>query len=309
MTTLFDYQKQIQRLAREARQEFLNPEDIVSYVNIARREVAMRAQCIRRLTPTAGSIVGWTVTNAGSGYSNNPTLTITPPDYPAGTLPSPNGAQATASCIVENGTIAAVFSQYGGAGYFQPAMTITDTTGTGATAVTTVPLINTLKQGQEVYPFSGIDVTMLPGIDSVYMIRSVSIVYANYRYSLPMYDFSTYQAYVRQYPFQYQYVPTFASQYGQGVDGSFYAYPLPSQTYQWEFDCFCLPQDLIDNQSFEAIPMPWTDAVPYFALHLAYLSLQNFNVAQYFDQQFDKRLLRYSQYARPGRWTNPYGRY
>ncbi len=306
--TLFEYSKLVQKLCHDTKQEFLTPQDLFGYINIARRETAMRAQCVRRLTPTGGSIVGWTVTNAGSGYSNNPTLTITAPDYPTGTLPNPNGAQATASAIVQNGTISAIFSQYGGAGYFQPLMTITDSTGTGATAVTTVPLINTLKAGQEVYNFSDIDVTMFPGIDSVYAIRSASVIYSNYRYSLPMYDFSTYQAMIRQYPFQYQYVPTFCSQFGQGTDGSFYAYPLPSQTYQWEFDCLCLPQDLIDNQSVEVIPQPWSDAVPYFAAHLAFLELQNHNVAKYFDDQFDKRLLRYSQYARLGGAVNRYGR-
>jgi hypothetical protein len=125
-----------------------------------------------------------------------------------------------------------------------------------------------------------------------------------------MYAFSTYQSMIRQYPFQYTYVPTFCSQFGQGAGGSFYAYPLPSQTYQWEFDCFCLPQDLlIDNSIPEAIPEPWTDAVQYMAAQLAYQELQNWNAAKFYEQQFDKRTLGYSSNARPGRAVNPYGRY
>jgi hypothetical protein len=147
-------------------------------------------------------------------------------------------------------------------------------------------------------------------VDSVHAIKSASVIYANYRYSLPMYSFSVYQAMIRQYPFQYQYVPTFCSQYGQGSGGSFYAYPLPSQTYQWEFDCFCLPADMrLDNSIPEAIPQPWSDAVQYMAVQLAFQELGNFNAARYYEQQFDKMTLGYSHQARPGRVTNPYGRY
>lgn len=104
-------------------------------------------------------------------------------------------------------------------------------------------------------------------------------------------------------------MPAVCAQYGQGVDGDFYFFPVPSQPYQIEFDAFCLPSDLIDNNSVEAIPAPWTDAVPYFSAHLAYLELQNFNAAKGYLGLFDQFLQRYSDYARPGRVTNPYGRY
>jgi hypothetical protein len=137
----------------------------------------------------------------------------------------------------------------------------------------------------------------------------VSLIYSNYRYSLPMYAFSVYQSMIRQYPFQYQYVPTFCSQFGQGADGSLYMYPLPSQTYQVEYDCFCTPQDLIDNNSVDVIPNPWTDAVSYFAASLAFEEIQNLNYAKYYFDKFDAMLQRYSNYARPGRVVNPYGRY
>jgi hypothetical protein len=124
-----------------------------------------------------------------------------------------------------------------------------------------------------------------------------------------MYSFSEYQAKIRQYPFQYQYVPAFASQFGQGAAGSLYVYPLPSQIYLFELDTQCLPQDLLTDLSVEIIPDPWTDAVKYFTLHLCYLDLQNFNAANMYLGLFDQHLLRYSQYARIGRATNPYGRY
>ena len=289
---------------------FENPEDLLSYINMARREVAGRTQCVRRLTPISGQIVSATVLTGGTGYVT-PVATITPPDFPGGQLPNPNGKQATTQPQVLGGVITGIDIADGGDGYFQPQIAITDSTGpgTGATASLTLSPINTLNIGQEVYPFSNIYLGNWPGVDSVHAIKSASVIYSNYRYMLPMYAFSTYQAQIRQYPFQYQYVPSFCSQYGQGAGGSFYAYPLPSQTYQWEFDCFCLPQDMtLDNGIPEAIPQPWTDAVPYFAAHLAMLELQNFNGAKMYEVLFDKMTLGYSSYARPGRAVNPYGR-
>jgi hypothetical protein len=308
MSALFDYMRQVERFTSDSSQMYLDPQNIIEYINRSRREIAARTQCVRVLTTVSGQIQSWTVTAGGSRYSA-PVCVITPPDFPSGAPPLPNGAQATATAVIQGGVVTAVQNVYGGAGYFSPVMTITDPTGSGATATPTMRFINTLNQGQEVYPFSGVDLSPFPGVDSVYAVKSVSIIYANYRYSVPIYSFSTYQAMIRQYPFQYQYVPTFGAQYGQGVNGSFYMYPLPSQTYQLEWDCFCLPQDLIDDQSVEVMQQPWIDTVPYFAAHLAYLELQNFNAGKYYLDLFDQMCLRKSNYARVGRVVNPYGRY
>lgn len=306
---LFKYLQDTQRFLREQRQELENPDDIVAYINRARREIALRTQCIRVLTPISGSITGWTVDTGGTGYSNSPTLVITDPDFPSGQGANPNGDQATATAIVQAGVITAIDSTYGGAGYFTPEMTITDSSGSGATATATLSYINEVLQGQEVYKFSDIDLSANPGCDQVYGVRSVSLIYNNYRYSLPMYSFSTYQAMIRQYPFQYSYIPTFFSQFGQGTDGSLYMYPLPSQTYQVEYDCQCIPSDLTDDQSVEAIPMPWQDAIAFYAAHLVYLELQNYNAAKGYLDLYEKFALSYSNYARIGRAVNPYGRY
>lgn len=308
MSSLFVYQKATQKLLHDTKQELLNPRDLVDYINVARREVAERTQCVRRLTPISGSITGWTIINGGTGYSSTPTLTITPPDFPSGNPINPNGLQATATCIVAGGVITAIFSQVGGDGYFMPQITITDPTGHGATATAVVAGVNKLNPGQESYNFSDIDVSSWPGVESVFAIKSVSIIYSNYRYSLPMYAFSVYQAKIRQFPFQYQYVPCFGTQFGQGNAGSFYLYPIASQTYQVEYDCFCEPQDLLDDQSVDVIPKPWDDTVKFYAAHLAYLELQNLNTARFYLDLFDSMTIRKSGYARVGRTVNPYGR-
>ena len=302
------YLQGVQRLLREQKQDMLMPEDLIEYVNDGRRETAQRTQCVRRLTPISGSVMSAVVTAQGAGYTA-PVVVITAPDFPSGQAPAPLGAQATALATVLGGKIVAVNIQNGGSGYFQPVATITDPTGTGAAITLQVTPINQLNPGQEQYSFSSINVSMFPGVKSVHSIKSVSVIYANYRYSLPMYSFSTYQAMIRNYPFQYQYVPAFCSQFGQGDQGTFFAYPIPSQVYQWEFDLFVTPADLIDDQSVDVIPGPWDDVVKYFAASLAYGELQNWNAARYYLDLYDKMTLRKSQYARPGRVSNIYGRW
>lgn len=299
--------QQTQRLLREQNQVFENPTDLISYINNARREVALRTQCVRVLTPSSGVITGYSITSGGAGYTETPTVAVTAPDFPSGKLPYPNGLQATAFPTVINGEITQIDPQVGGAGYFQPTVTITDPTGTGAQASAIVQQINLLNQGQEVYPFSGINLSGNPGCKSVYAVRGISLIYSGYRYSLECLPFTRYQLY-RAYPYQYQYTPAICSQFGQGTNGDFYFYPLPSQSIQAEWDCQCLPSDLVDDLSPEVIPDPWTDAIPYMAAHLAFLELQNFNAAKAYLDLYEKRALSYSQFTRIGRGVNPYGR-
>jgi hypothetical protein len=303
---LNDYLKTAQRFLREANQDLLNPADLVTYCNRARREVAMRSQAIRILTPISGQVISATVTNGGSGYTN-PTVTISAPDFPSGSGPFPNGLQATALAQHIGSTVSAVVIQTGGYGYFQPTATITDPHGTGATVTLAVSPINVLNQGQEVYPFSSVDLTAFPGVQSVYWVRRASIIFSNWRYSTRVYSFTTYNAQIRTFPFQYQYAPFFCAQFGRGTGGSFYMYPQPSQAYQLEWDCQCLPADLVDDTSPEAIPDPFTDAVPWLMAYYAMTELQNMNAAMFFKTQFDEWISRYQKYTLPGNSVDPYG--
>lgn len=313
--SLNGYLQQVQRFIADTGQTLTNPDDLGAYVNRARREVAMRTQSIRILTSIGGEITHIQVTDPGRGY-RNPRVRITYPDAPSGELPYPGGAQATAIAQQIGGQISDVSVEFGGSGYFRPQVHIEDEEdehrvqhGGGARAEAyTVPLLRT-EQHREVYKFSDIPLQQHPGVAEVFACKSISFIYANYRYSVPVFPFSVYQAYVRIYPQQYLYIPTAAAQFGQGVNGSLFMYPIPSHDYQMELDVFCLPQDMEDDQDFEAIPKPWTDAVPYFAAHLAYLGLQNLNAAQYYMNLYDEMCKRYSTYARPGRAINPYGRW
>jgi len=301
------YLMETTRLIRDFHQQDVDPRDLISYINTARREIAGRTQCIRRLTPICGQVVSIDVDDGGSGYTDTPTITISAPDFPSAQAPYPQGAQATAEAIVNNGVIEAINVTFGGSGYFQPTVTIEDDTGTGATATANVPGLNILNVGQEVYNFSDINLEAFPGVEAVIAIRSVAVIYSNLRYALTYRSFSVYQAKIRSYTQQYQYTPVVYTQFGQGTEGSFYVFPYPSQILQAEFDCLCLPSDLTDDQSPEAIPNMWRDGVKWYAASQALFSLQNFQAATILEGQFDKYLKRYGDYSAPGRALNQYG--
>jgi len=305
---LFQYMEDTSRLIHDQRQQFINPQDLLIYVNKARREVARRSQCVRYLTPISGSVVSISVTASGSGYSS-PVVVISPPDSPSSAAVTPLGTQATATAALSGGGIASMSVTNGGSGYFDPIVSIVDSTGSGAAAVASVsPYVNSLYQGQEQYPFSDV-VFSQAGIQSILEVKSVAIIYSNFRYAIPIYSFSTYQSMIRQYPFQYEYVPTFGAQLGRGAAGVLFLYPIPSQTYQMEWDCLCEPSDLNLDSDPDVIPDPWTDAVPFFAAYLAYLELQNFNAARGMKAEFDSFMKTYSSATQSGRIINPYGRF
>jgi hypothetical protein len=303
---LFEYQKQIQRFLREQRQRQINPEDLTSYVNRARREIAMRTQSIRVTPPTSGAIVAIHVTNPGSGYTN-PTVVVSTPDYPNQSLPYPNGAQATALAIPIAGQIASVSVSFGGDGYQQPTATITDPTGSGAVLSVEVEPIWTTRAFQERYRLADIPLDHFPGVKAAYAVREIAMIYSNYRYGLPCYPWSTYQFFIRQYPRQYYYVPTICTRFRPGALGDWFFYPIPNTSYPWDWDLACLPSDLEDDQSVEALSEPWTDAVPFLGAAFAMEELQNLNSARYYRALHDQYIKQYSQAAYLTTSVNPYG--
>lgn len=69
-------------------------------------------------------------------------------------------------------------------------------------------------------------------------------------------------------------VPSVAAQQGQGKYGVMWFSPIPNETYGLFVDGVWLPIPLVDDSTFEAIPYPWTDAVPFYAAWLAMMQLQ-----------------------------------
>lgn len=272
MAALFDYMQDVYRLlGRDEGQEDFNPDDIIRWVNLARQETAQQGQCIRRLSPISGSILTLDVTASGHGYTN-PTVTISPPDSPTGYLPYPAGAQATGLVQQIGGQISNVSVDFGGSGYFAPTVTIDDPTGVGAVVVPGITPILATTFNQELFLFSDVPIQSLPGVQSILSVRSVAVLWTELQWTCARVSFSRYQAIVKNWANTYNAPPVICCQFGQGTDGSLKLFPLADQAYQLQLDMLCLPMDLADDADFEAIPAPWTRAVPYFAAHLGLLS-------------------------------------
>lgn len=69
-------------------------------------------------------------------------------------------------------------------------------------------------------------------------------------------------------------VPNTWSQQAPGIQGVFGIAPPPDQGYAVQADVVCMPADLVSDSTYDAIPSPFDEAVPYYAAYKAYLSSQ-----------------------------------
>lgn len=124
--------------------------------------------------------------------------------------------------------------------------------------------------------FSDIDtgVAATTGINGVFNVRQVLVQIGNGRALMTPRPFPWFASYHLNKVIPETGLPTVWSQYGQGDTGSIYIDPLPDQAYTLNLDCVCIPIDLEDDTSFEAIPAQWTDVVPFYAAWYALTAAQ-----------------------------------
>ena len=288
------YLLKVQRLLHDPAYQFWGQADLVSYINEARQQVAMEGQCIRVLPRTSGPITTITIKNAGAGYTA-PLVAI---------LGQGSGATATATQAA--GVITGITVSAGGDGYFPQStnVVITDPTGTGAQAVANIPNALATALNQEVYNFTQFNSLVQqapsglagggqgggPGVLQIHGVDSVSISWGQgMKPTVFRFDWSSFQAYLRAYSIGLMGYPSYASQYGQGVNGSIALWPVPSGVYIMDWDTFCIPINLLSDGDPEAIPYPWTDAVPSYAAHLAFENSRQVDNA-------DRQLKKYQWY-------------
>lgn len=291
---LNEYLQQTQRLLNDQAEGRFNHIDLQYYVNAARKRIAADGQCIRFLPPSSGSFASISVAHGGTGYTTPPTVTISPPDaYGVGYV------QATATATVAGGAVTGFSITNAGTGYVNPTITLSGGGGSGASASFTLTAFLTTVTNQEVYTFSTVQALLPTGYQYIIAVQSVAVCWGSVKPVLRWSDWSGFQAYYRSLNIQSTNWPSVWAQYAQGVNGSIYLYPIPSQNLQMEWDCYCLPSDLSTDASVEVLPYPWTHAVPYYACSLAMLSVGATELATYFDAQYRLRV----KEARA--WTSP----
>ncbi len=294
---LFYYQQELQQLLGDQLAQRFNIADITRYINRARRKIAGATQCIRVLPPSSGSFATLTVGTGGSGYTSPPTVTISAPDA-LGT----GFTQATATCTISGGAVNGFTLTNVGTGYVNPTVTLSGGGGTNATASFTLTSFVKVVPGQEVYTFASVDPIVaanFPGVGNIIAVQSAAVSWGSWKPTMRQMGWSSFQAYCRAWNVGQENYPTVWSQYGQGEAGSIYIFPIPAITAQMDLDCFCHPIDLASDSDVEAIPRPFTEAIPFYAAYLAYLSIQNADMAENMWQIYRRQMAEARTFASP----------
>jgi hypothetical protein len=268
---------------------FFSQTTLTSYINRARNKVSQLTQCIRVLIPGTSSVTAVGLSNGGSGYTS-PTVTVSSPDGMGG------GSTAILTVNVLGGVLTGVTVVSGGSGYVMtPTITISDPTGSGAVvgSITLSAAVKTVV-GQEVYPFSAATAAVQvanPAAGSVFALQSISSSWGSMKPTLDYCSWTQFQAQYRAYNIGNQNYPSIWAQYGRGVGGAAYLWPIPGQVSQMDWDAYCNPIPLVNDTTAEAIPDPYTASVPYYAAHLAYLNAQRKDDAEYMAQLFKNNMI------------------
>lgn len=286
---LTKYLTRTQSLNDDPQSSFWSQASLINYINEARGQIAAESQSVRVLPPSTNGIASITV-NTGGTYSGTPTVVITG-----------NGTGATATATVVANTITAITVTAAGSKYDNTTI-ITFTGGGQTVAATATPVINCLNtvSSQEVYTFAAANVyaRLTAGVDAILFVQTVAVSWGALKPVLDRWDWNDLQAYIRSYPILSG-QPAMFAQFGQGESGSIYVQPVPTQALPMDWDCICTPIDLVDDTTVEAIPYPWTDAVPYFAAYLAFMNARRPEEARNMYEIFKERMLRARSFSEP----------
>lgn len=276
---LSDYISQVRVLIHDASAQDYTDAQLTPLINNARLRVAQDLRCViqfitglntitqQETYPLTGFIGGVVVTNGGVNYTN-PTITFT----------GGGGSGAAAQAVLQNGVIVDInMSNWGGGYTSTPTMAITDTTGHGAAG------------------------NVIAGLN-ICDILQITVLWSQppsaLALTLSWLPFGAFQAFCRAYRATFANPGAFTVHYGTTNPQSrtldarvFYTYPISNQPYPMEMNVSVLP-DLLGATSDVDYQLlsPWNDAVQYFAAHLAYLGLQQWQQAGILKGIYDNRL-------------------
>jgi hypothetical protein len=218
---LFQYRQQTQRLMMDTRQVRLNLQDIDVYINAARVQIALAAECLRQ------------------------------------------------------------------------------------------PATMTMVVGQQPYPFAGMTLVAAPnppvglaGVGNVRVARLVVAGGGNRRLEMRSWEwFDTYWL-SRVAPVAGP--PQITSRLQPGLTGTLWFAPAPDDVYPISLDTVAYPSPLVFDADPEALPVPWTDAVPFYSAYLCCLSLRDAEGTGLMWNEYQKFETRGTQLTTPTRFPRSY---
>lgn len=175
----------------------------------------------------------------------------------------------------------------------------------------------TMVQGQQSYAFSSATFTAAPtipdGLGGVGNVRSALLVLVTQNAQgqfgqkrIPIRAWEWFESYYLAVNIPTQGPPKIAARLQPGISGTIWFAPPPDNAYQINLDAVAYPASLASDSDPEALPSPWTDAVPFYAAYLAHLSSQNLDAAAHMWGEYQKFELRGTQITTPSRTPYKY---
>lgn len=153
-------------------------------------------------------------------------------------------------------------------------------------------LVTTLStsQGQETYALTLANsaVALVSGVSAPYGIIGISCSWGStYMMALGRRDFPSFNADDRILNGTFQNYPTEFATYNRGQLQVAYLFPIPTSTLPMWWDIACTPINLALDTDPEAIPLPWTNVVPFKAAALAFRTQRRWNDAEALEEDVD----------------------
>jgi hypothetical protein len=173
------------------------------------------------------------------------------------------------------------------------------------------PATMTMVVGQQPYPFVGMALQPAPnapvglaGVGNVRVARLVVAGGGNRR--LEMRGWEWFDTYWLSRVAPVQGPPQITSRLQPGITGTLWFAPAPDDVYPISLDTVAYPSPLVTDSDPEALPSPWTDAVPFFSAYLCCLSLRDAEGAELMWNEYQKFETRGTQLTTPTRFPRSY---
>lgn len=138
------------------------------------------------------------------------------------------------------------------------------------------------------------------GYKSVVDVIDLAVSWGGNRPNLNWMPWEDLQAYARSYNIGCFSYPFLWSTSGSGTKGQVWLFPVPQIAQvsnaqpgaqgEMEWDVTCLPTPIYTSDDYEALPESVTDAVAFYAAHLAFLGSQRYGMAAVMKATFNEKL-------------------
>lgn len=126
----------------------------------------------------------------------------------------------------------------------------------------------------------------LPNGDNTVDIINLTLIWGATRVPLRYYPYTVFSAYFRPWTNLVR-LPMAFTTYNAS---NFWIAPPPDQAYVGEFDTAVIPFNLVTDNNVDAIPIPYSEAVKYYAARLARYKLQQYSEADKQESNYTKRV-------------------